>query len=110
MPTADKKSVTSEDDLVVAILHIIADAVLSMAWRVKRLDRNVANLELLVVLRGLGHLFAVLPADDVQGRRTETGENLFISAGVVPVALTCVFSHTLVLLFHVLGGIRESSY
>lgn len=57
-----------------------------MAWRVKSLDRNIANLKLLVVLWGLGHLFAVLPADDIQGRRAETSENFFVSASVVPVA------------------------
>lgn len=61
-----EECVPGEHNLVITVLHQIADAVLGMAWGVQRLDGDVANAEGLAVLRRLGHLLAILPADHLE--------------------------------------------
>jgi len=62
-----EQSVPSKHNFVVAILHEKANAVLGVARRVERLDRNAADVEGLAVFWCLGHLLAVLAADDLKG-------------------------------------------
>lgn len=59
-----EQRVAREHDLVAAVLHEPADAVLRVARRVEALDGDVADLEALAVARRLGHCLAVLAADD----------------------------------------------
>ena len=61
-----EQSIPRKHDLVVAVLHEEADAVLGVARRVKRLDHNAANVEGRAMCRCLGHLLAVLAADDLE--------------------------------------------
>lgn len=63
-PTAVEERVTSEDDLVLAVLREPADAVLRVAGRVQALDRDAAELETLAVGGSLGRRLAVPAADD----------------------------------------------
>lgn len=58
-----EESIPRKHDLVVAVLHEEADAVLGVAGRVQRLDGDAANVERVAVLGRLGYLFAVLAAD-----------------------------------------------
>lgn len=62
--TANEKSITGEDCLAGRILHKIADAVLRVARRMDGPDRDVADLESLLVLWRLGDSLAVLAAND----------------------------------------------
>ena len=63
--TSDEQGITSENDLVVTILHEVADTVLRVAWRVQRLDRDaLSNLEHFTMGRGLGDRLAVLASND----------------------------------------------
>ena len=59
-----EQRVASEDDFLIAILHVPADAVLGVAGRVKRLDSNAADLQIFAVGRCLCHLVTVLAAKD----------------------------------------------
>ena len=72
-PTSVEQGIPRKHDLVVAVLHEEADAVLSVARRVQRLDGDAADVECLVVFRCLGHLLAVLAANDVKAL-AELGE------------------------------------
>ena len=64
-----EQRIAREDDLVVAVLHKVADAVLGVARRVQRLDADVLpDGKGLAVAGRLGHLLAVLAADDVEGQ------------------------------------------
>jgi hypothetical protein len=65
--TADEKGVSSENDLLVAILEQEANAVLGMARGVQSLDLDVTNVEGFAVCRCLGHLFAVSSTNDGEG-------------------------------------------
>ena len=58
-----EESISRKHNLVLAILHEEADAVLGVAGRVQRLNGDAANVERVAVLRRLGYLFAVLAAD-----------------------------------------------
>lgn len=62
-----KQRIPRKHNLVLAVLHEIADAVLRVARRVQRLDGNAADAEGLAVLGGLGHFGAVLAADYLEG-------------------------------------------
>lgn len=62
--TADKQRVARKDGLAGGILKVVADAVLRVARRVHGLDRDVANLERLAVLRHPGDGLAVPAAND----------------------------------------------
>lgn len=62
-----EQSVPSKHNFVVTILHEEANAVLGVTRSVERLDRNAADVEGLAVLWCLGHLLAVLPANDLEG-------------------------------------------
>lgn len=62
-----KQSIPRKHNLVVAVLHEEADAVLGMARRMQRLDGNVADVEGRAVRGCLGYLLAVLAADDLEG-------------------------------------------
>jgi hypothetical protein len=64
---ADEKSVSGENDLLVAILEQEANAVLGVARGVQSLDLDVTNVEGLAVCRCLGHLFAVSSTNDGEG-------------------------------------------
>jgi hypothetical protein len=68
-----EESVACEDDLVVAILHEPADAVLRVARSVQGLDGNAAETETLTVAWRLGHLLAVFASEDLQFRNPELG-------------------------------------
>lgn len=68
-----EQGVPREYRLVVAVLHKIADAILSMARGVEGLDVDAANLELLPVSRGPGHLLAVFASDDLGGCPSKVG-------------------------------------
>jgi hypothetical protein len=73
MLTSVKQGVAGKHDLVVAVLHKEADAVLGVAGGVQGLDRDAADVEGLAVLGRPGHLLAVLAADDLEGL-AELGE------------------------------------
>lgn len=62
--TAVEQRIAREDDLVVAVLHEPADAVLGMAWRVQALDGDAPQLEAVTVGRRLRHAVALFSADD----------------------------------------------
>jgi hypothetical protein len=62
-----EKRVPGEDNLVIPVLHEIADAVLGMAWRMQRLYGNVADIERLAMFRRLCDLLTILPSDYLQG-------------------------------------------
>lgn len=63
--TSDKQSITGEDNLVVSILHEVADTVLCVAGRVQRLNGDaLSDLEDFAVCRGPGDRLAILAADD----------------------------------------------
>ena len=62
-----KQGIPRKHDLVLPVLHEVADAVLRVARRVQRLDGNAADAEGLAVLGGLGYFRAVLAADYVEG-------------------------------------------
>jgi hypothetical protein len=64
---ADEKGVSSENDLLVAILKQEANAVLGVARGVQSLDFDVTNVEGFAVCRCLGHFFAVSSTDDGEG-------------------------------------------
>lgn len=66
--TADEKSVTSEHSLILAIIHEVADAVLSVAGCMHRLNADFANVEVLLMFGCCGHTFTILAADDSNGR------------------------------------------
>ncbi len=61
-----EQSIPRKHDLVVAVLHEEADAVLGVARRVKRLDHNAADVEGRAMRGCLGHLLAVLAANDLE--------------------------------------------
>jgi hypothetical protein len=69
--TADEKGVSSENDLLVAILEQEANAVLGMARGVQSLDLDVTNVEGFAVCRCLGHFFAVSSTDDGEGEGSQ---------------------------------------
>lgn len=95
-----EERIPRKHNLVVAILHEEADAVLGVAGRVQRLDGDAANVERLAVLGRLGNDLAVRAADDLEGL-AQVGElsrsepdnqglevvthQFLVSAGVVPV-------------------------
>ena len=62
--SANEQGVTCEDHLVIAIFEVIADAVLRVAWRVKRLHLDAADVEGRAMIRSLRHLRAVLATDN----------------------------------------------
>jgi hypothetical protein len=65
--TSVEQRIPRKHDLVVAVLHEEADAVLGVARRVQRLDGDAAYVEGLAVLGRPRHLLAVLSADDLEG-------------------------------------------
>lgn len=104
-----EQSISREHNLVITVLHEIADTVLCVAGCVEGLDIDAANLELLSVGRGPGYFLTVFTSDDLEGRASKVGElfgivstcsgrfyscglgpstgrayQLFISTGVVP--------------------------
>lgn len=66
-----EEGVAGEDDLVVAVLHEPADAVLGVARRVEALDRDAADLEPIAVAGSGRDGLAVLAADDLQVGQAE---------------------------------------
>ena len=63
--TSNEKGVPSEDDLLLAVLHVPADAVLSMARRMQGLDGDIVPyLEGLAMSRRPRDGFTVLAAND----------------------------------------------
>jgi len=62
---AVEEGVAREDNLLVAVLHEPADAVLGVAGCVKCLDGDAADLEGLAMSGCPGYLLAVLAADDL---------------------------------------------
>lgn len=82
--TANEKRVTSEYSTIITILEQEADAVLSVAWRMKGLHLDIlSNGESLAVAGCRGDLFAVFATN--YGKRV-TFEHLGVAAGVVMVA------------------------
>jgi hypothetical protein len=65
--TTVEEGVAGKDGFLVAILHEPADAILRMARGVKCFDGDAAEVEGLAVGGCLGHLLAVLAADDIEG-------------------------------------------
>lgn len=65
--TPVEQSIARKHDLVVAVLHKEADAVLGVTRRVQGLDGDAANVEGLAVFWRFGYLLAVLAADDLEG-------------------------------------------
>ena len=62
--TTMEERVASENDFLITILHVPADAVLGVAGSVKRLDGNAADLQIFAVGRCLCHLVTVLTTKD----------------------------------------------
>ena len=62
--TAMEERVASENDFLIAILHVPADAVLGVAGSVKCLDGDATDLQIFAVGRRLRHLVTVLAAKD----------------------------------------------
>jgi hypothetical protein len=62
-----EQRISRKHDLVVAVLHKEADAVLGVARCVQRLDGDAADVEGLAVLGRPRHLLAVLAANDLEG-------------------------------------------
>lgn len=63
-----KQGVSRKHGLLVAVLHVPANAVLGVAGGVKALDGDVAQLEALAIVRRLRHTIAFLTADHGQVR------------------------------------------
>lgn len=59
-----EQCIARKDDLVVAVLHEPADAVLGMAWGIQALDGDAPQLEAVAVGRCLRHAVALFSADD----------------------------------------------
>lgn len=83
---AVEEGISGEDSLITAVLHEPADAVLSVAGRVQRLDGDAAEVEGLAVGGGAGYFLAVLAADDVEGL-VKLHEHLGVATGVVPMVV-----------------------
>lgn len=66
-----EQRITREDYLVVAVLHVPADAVLGVARGVQALHGDAADLETLTIGRSLGDRLAVLPANNLEIWRAE---------------------------------------
>jgi len=82
-PTANKKGITCEYHTLIAILHKVTDAILSMAGGVESLDRNpLADLKRLAMFRGSRHGCAILSSDNREF--TELLKLVFISIGLFP--------------------------
>ena len=83
--SSDEQSISGEDGLVLAILEQVANAVLSVAWRVQSLDLDVLpDCEAFSVLGRLGHLVTVFTTDD--GQRVSL-EHLDVAPSMVVVAV-----------------------
>lgn len=63
--TAMEEGIACKNDLFVPVLHVPADAVLGVAWRVERLDRDAADIESLAVGGRPIHILALFAADDL---------------------------------------------
>ena len=64
MLTSDEQRITSKDHLLIAVLHEVADAVLSVTRRMQRRHFNaVANLECFLVLWCLADFGTILTTD-----------------------------------------------
>lgn len=71
--TSVEERVAREDDLVVAVLHEPADAVLGVAGCVEGLDGDAADVEGGPVGWGLGDALALAAADDGEVVEAEVG-------------------------------------
>jgi hypothetical protein len=63
--TTDEERIASEDGLIAAVLHEVADAVLRVTRSVHAFDGDAAQLEGLAMLRRLCDAITILAADDV---------------------------------------------
>ena len=72
--TSDEESVASEDDLLIAVLHEPADAVLGMAGRMKGFDGDAADVERSAVRGGFGDALTLGATNDGQVFKAEFRE------------------------------------
>ena len=68
--TRNEQSISCEYNPLVSILRIIADTILRVAWCMYRLYRDpLADLECLLVLWCLRHVYAISTTDDWSARK-----------------------------------------
>jgi hypothetical protein len=63
-PTSGEQGVARKHGLIVAILHEPANAILSMAWSMQRLNSNTADIEGLSIRRSFGYCYTVNAANN----------------------------------------------
>lgn len=81
--TTVEQRVAREDDLVIAILHKPADAVLRVAGGMQTLHRDATQRKHFTMSRRLGHSLAVLASKDLEVRKLECGA-LFRTSASAP--------------------------
>lgn len=65
--TTNEQGIASEDNTLIAILHIVANAVLRVTWGVQCLHRDtISDFEFFAMRRGLSDGRAVLATNDLE--------------------------------------------